>query len=154
MLAAVRPDSWNLALLVHVAGAMLLVGGVVTAAAAGLLGWRDAGDRLLRFSSLTLFTVALPGWIIMRVGAEWIYSKEHWDDVPDDKQPTWLGIGFITADAGAILLLLALILGGVAVWRARKGHRGAPLLKASAVISAVLVAAYLVAVWAMGGKPS
>ena len=34
----------------------------------------------------------------MRIGAEWIYSKEQLDDLPDD--PAWVGIGFITADGG------------------------------------------------------
>jgi hypothetical protein len=153
MLAAVRPDSWDFAVLVHVAGAMILVGGLVTAAGAGILGWRDATGGLRRFAALTLFAVALPGWIIMRVGAEWIYSKEGWDDVPDKLQPTWLGIGNFTADVGGIVLLIALILGGIGVRQARSGG-GTALLRASTVLAAILVAVYVVAVWAMGGKPS
>jgi hypothetical protein len=153
MLAAVRPDSWDFAVLVHVAGAMILVGGLVTAAGAGILGWRDATGGLRRFAALTLFAVALPGWIIMRVGAEWIYSKEGWDDVPDKLQPTWLGIGYFTADVGGIVLLIALILGGIGVRQARSGG-GTALLRASTVLAAILVAVYVVAVWAMGGKPS
>jgi hypothetical protein len=153
MLAAVRPDSWDFAVLVHVAGAMILVGGLVTAAGAGILGWRDATGGLRRFAALTLFAVALPGWIIMRVGAEWIYSKEGWDDVPDKLQPTWLGIGYFTADVGGIVLLIALILGGIGVRQARSGG-GTALLRASTLLAAILVAVYVVAVWAMGGKPS
>jgi hypothetical protein len=153
MLAAVRPDSWDFAVFVHVAGAMILVGGLVTAAGAGILGWRDATGGLRRFAALTLFAVALPGWIIMRVGAEWIYSKEGWDDVPDKLQPTWLGIGYFTADFGGIVLLIALILGGIGVRQARSGG-GTALLRASTVLAAILVAVYVVAVWAMGGKPS
>ena len=153
MLAAVRPDSWDFAVLVHVAGAMILVGGLVTAAGAGILGWRDATGGLRRFAELTLFAVALPGWIIMRVGAEWIYSKEGWDDVPDKLQPTWLGIGNFTADVGGIVLLIALILGGIGVRQARSGG-GTALLRASTLLAAILVAVYVVAVWAMGGKPS
>ena len=47
----------------------------------------------------------------MRVGAQWVESKEHLDDLPDD--PAWLGIGYITADGGGLLLLIALILGGI-----------------------------------------
>jgi hypothetical protein len=153
MLAAVRPDSWDFAVFVHVAGAMILVGGLVTAAGAGILGWRDATGGLRRFAALTLFAVALPGWIIMRVGAEWIYSKEGWDDVPDKLQPTWLGIGYFTADVGGIVLLIALILGGIGVRQARS-RGGTALLRASTVLAAILVAVYVVAVWAMGGKPS
>jgi len=153
VLATVRPHSWDLAVFVHVAGAMILMGGLVTAAGAGLIGWRDTAGGLRRLSALTLFALALPGWIIMRVGAEWAYSKEGWDDVPDKLQPTWLGIGYITADAGGIILLVALILGGIGVRRARSGG-GAGLLKASTVLAAVLIAVYVVTVWAMGGKPN
>ena len=47
----------------------------------------------------------------MRVGAEWAYLKGAvWDEPADDLQPTWLGIGFITAEGGGIILLVALIL--------------------------------------------
>jgi hypothetical protein len=150
MLAAIRSNGLDFALLVHVFGAMLLVGGLVTAAGAGLIGWRDEGNALRRFSYFTLLAVALPGWIVMRAGAEWIYSKEHWGDVPDSAQPSWLGIGYLTADIGGLLLLIALILGGIGV---RRGGGGG-LLRASTVLSVVLVAAYVVAVWAMGGKPA
>lgn len=152
MLAAVRPHSWDLAIFVHVIGAMILFGGLVTAAAAGFIGWRDGDGRLRRFSALTLFAVALPGWLIMRVGAEWAYSKEGWDKVPDKLQPSWLGIGYLTADIGGLLLLIALVLGGIGIRRARKG-RGTVLLRASTVIATVLVATYVVTIWAMGGKP-
>ena len=108
----------------HVAGAMILMGGLVTAAGAGIVGWRDTGGGLRRLSALTLFAVALPGWIIMRVAAEWVYSKEHLDKLKDD--PTWITIGFITSEGGGIILLVALILGGIGVRRARSGGGGGP----------------------------
>jgi hypothetical protein len=146
-----RPDSWNIALIVHVFGAMVLVGGLVTASAAGLIGWNDATGQLRRLSAFTLLAVAFPGWIVMRVGAEWIASKEGLDNLPSD--PTWLSIGFMTADGGGVLLLISLILSGVGVRRARNGGGGG-LLKAASVISTLLVAVYIVTVWAMGGKPS
>jgi hypothetical protein len=153
IVAAVRPDSWNLAVFVHVAGAMILMGGLVTAVGAGLVGWRDENSALSRIGALTLFAVALPGWIIMRVGAEWAYNKEGWDKVPDKLTPTWLDIGYITADGGGIILLVALVLGGIGVRKARSGG-GTGLLKASTVLAAVVIAVYIVTIWAMGGKPS
>ena len=146
-----RPDSINLALLVHVLGAMVLVGGLVTAAGAAIIGWRDEGAALRRFAYWTLLAVALPGYIVMRVGAEWTYNKEHLDSLPDD--PTWVGIGYMTADAGGLLLIIALILGGIGVRRSRNGG-GSGLLKASSVLATILVAAYVVTIWAMGAKPS
>jgi hypothetical protein len=151
VLAAVRTDGQDLAVFVHVAGAMILMGGLVTAAGAGLLGWRDAAGALRRFAALTLFAVALPGWIIMRVGAEWASSKTGWDDVKPT--PDWLDIGYFTADIGGIVLLIALVLGGIGIRQARSG-RGAGLLKASTALAAILIAVYVVSVWAMGGKPS
>ena len=153
MLAAVRAHSVDLAVFVHVLGAMTLVGGLVTAVAAGIAGWRDANGALRRFSALTLFAVALPGWLIMRLAAEWAYSKEGWDKVPSKFQPNWLGIGFLTADVGGIVLLIALVLGGIGIRRMRSG-RGTRLLRASTALAAILIAVYIVAVWAMGGKPS
>ena len=89
----------------------------------------------------------------MRVGAEWIYSREGWDDLPDDvEEPAWLGIGWITADLGGLILLVSLIVGGIGMYRLRAG-KGAGLLKATLVLSLILLAAFLVAAWAMSGKP-
>lgn len=151
VLAAIRPDSWNFALLVHAFGAMVLVGGLLTCASA--LAFAKGDAKLLRFGYFSLLAIALPGWILMRIGAAWIYSKEHWDDVPDKFQPTWLGIGFILAEGGGLLLLISLIVGGIGVRKVRNGG-GAGLLKATLVLSVVLLAAYVVAVWAMAGKPN
>ena len=104
---------------------------------------------LRRFSYRTLLAVALPGYIVMRIGAQWVESDEY----PDSYDPTWLGIGYMTADGGAVLLLIALILGGVGLRKARDGG-GTGLLKTSGVIATLLVAVYVVTIWAMGAKPT
>ncbi|HET9938491.1 MAG TPA: hypothetical protein VFQ28_06850 [Gaiella sp.] len=148
ILAAVRPDSWNFPLFVHVFGAMILVGGLLTGATTILYARGDV--RFLRLGYWTLLAVALPGYVVMRVGAQWIYSRSIYDDLPED--PTWIGIGFIVADLGALLTLVALILGGIGVSRLNKGG-GQGLLKAAMVIAWLVLAAALVAVWAMAGKP-
>ena len=150
MLAAIRPDDVNVALLVHVLGAMLLVGALVTASTAAIVGWSDESGALRQLSYKTLLFVGLPAWFVMRIGAQWVYAEEGWDDV--EEEPAWLGIGWVTADLGGILLLIALVLGGVGLWRARSGGGGG-LLKASAVIATLLLAVYVIAVWAMSGKP-
>jgi hypothetical protein len=144
-----RPDATSLALLVHVAGAMVLVGALVTASAMAIAGWRDEAGTLRRLSYQTLLLVALPGYIVMRIGAEWVYSKEY----PSTYDPTWIGIGRITADGGGALLLIALILGGIGLRKSRGGGGGG-LFKASTAIATVLVAVYVITVWAMGAKPS
>jgi hypothetical protein len=150
LLAAIRPDSWNFPLFVHVLGAMILVGGLLTAA--GAIAWARGDVASLRLGYRSLLAVALPGWIVMRIGAQWIYSKEGWDDVPDSDQPAWLGIGYMLADLGGIILLVSLIVGGIGVYRLRDG-RGAGLLKATMILSLIVLAAYVIAVWAMAGKP-
>jgi hypothetical protein len=150
LLAAIRPDSWNWALLVHVAGALILVGGLLSAGGAAALARRDDTGALARFSYLTLAAIALPGFIVMRAGAQWIYDQEGFTG---DDDPAWIGIGFGTSDLGALLLLIALVLGGVGLRRSRRGD-GERLLRASGMIALVLLALYVVAVWAMAGKPA
>jgi hypothetical protein len=144
-----RPDSINLAVLVHVLGAMVLVGGLVTAAAAALIGWRDEAVGLRRLSYRTLLAVALPGWIVMFAGALWAESKEKLEDV----DLAWVGIGHIAAEGGGLLLIIALILGGIGQRKSRTGG-GNGLVKASSIIATFLVAVYIVAIWAMGAKPT
>ena len=150
VLAAVRPDSWNFPLFLHVLGAMILVGGLVAGASA--LAFARGEARLLRLGYWSLLAVSLPGWVLMRIGAQWIYSKEGWDDVPDKFRPGWLDIGVIIGDLGGLILLVSLLAGGVGVYRLREG-KGSGLIKVTLVLSLVLLAAYVVAVWAMAGKP-
>ena len=150
LLALSRPTDWNFPLFVHVLGAMILVGGLLTGAST--LAFARGNARFLRLGYWTLLAVALPGWIVMFVGANWISAKEGWDDLPEEAQPTWIGIGWTIALPGALLLLIALILGGIGVRRLRD-DKGTGLLKAAMVIAWIVLAAALVAVWAMAGKP-
>lgn len=150
-LAMSRPTNWNFPLFVHVLGAMILVGGLLAGASTLLFARGDA--RSLRLGYWTLLTVALPAYVVMRIGAEWIYSREGWGDLPEgEEEPAWIGIGYIVADLGALLVLIALIVGGIGVRRLRD-DRGEGLLKAAMVIAWVVLAAAIVAIWAMSGKP-
>jgi hypothetical protein len=151
VIAAIRPDDWNFPLFLHVLGAMILVGGLVSSASA--LGFAGGQTKLLRLGYWSLLAVALPGWVLMRIGAQWIYSKEGWDDLPEGfDEPGWLGIGWLVGDFGGLILLVSLIVGGIGVYRLRE-DKGAGLLRATLVLSVILLAAYLFAVWAMSGKP-
>jgi hypothetical protein len=150
ILATVRPDDWNFPLFLHVFGAMILVGGLLTGASS--LAFARGEARFLRLGYWSLLAVSLPGWILMRAGGEWIASREGWtkSGVPS---PTWLDIGFLLADLGGLILLVSLIVGGIGVYRLRDG-KGSGLLKATLVLAILLLGAYVVAVWAMAGKPS
>lgn len=151
MLAAIRPDDWNFPLLLHVLGAMLLVGGLSTAVIAFWLGWRRDATTLSRLGFWSLLVVAFPAWWLMRLAAQWIYDKEGFSGNID---PDWIEIGFITAEGGGLLLLVSIILTGIGVRRMRRGEGGPSILvRIGAVLVTILLAAYLVAVWAMTAKP-
>jgi hypothetical protein len=148
MIAAIRPDAWNLPLFVHVAGAMLLVGAlvVVFVAMGGALRRGDGAEVLTGLAYRMLLIGVLPSYIVMRAGAEWIGAEE---DVPDDAG--WIGIGYMTADGGLLLTIIA----AVVAWRATKRGADGPggLGRAVLVLAAILLIAYAVAIWAMTAKP-
>jgi hypothetical protein len=153
LLAAIRPDDQSFALLLHLVGATVVFGALLASATSLLLARGEA--RLLRLGYFSLLLVALPGLILLRLAGEWLYRLQNWDQLPDQiDEPAWLKIGFIVADWGGLLLLLALALGGIGIHRLGNGKGGTILLKATMVISLVLILAYTVAVWAMTGKPN
>jgi hypothetical protein len=150
VLAQVRPDSWNFPLFLHAGGAMILVGAVLTSASALIVARGDG--RVLRIGYLSLLVVGLPGYIFMRAGAEWIADKEGFN-AKGAPEPDWLGIGYAVADGTALLLIIALIAGGIGASRVRKGTGGEGLLRATMVLSIIMLVALTVTVWAMAAKP-
>jgi hypothetical protein len=149
-LGAVRPDDWNLPLLLHVLGAMVLVALVASVVVLLVVSGR-ASDRVatLRFAFRTLLLGAIPAYILMRATAEWIASNE---DIPDDS--SWLVIGYSVADGGLVLLIIATILAGLAARRARLAGQGRRLVAPATALMLLLIAAYAVALWAMVTKPA
>lgn len=132
LLAYSRPF-WPLFL--HVLGAMVLFGAILAAVLTAATGHRRPTFQAL--------LVAVPAWVVLRVGAQWIYSKEgKW---PND--PTWIGIGFAVSDAGLIVLLASL---AVAFWWLRSGR---PLAgRICAALGAVYLVLLALAWLAMSGK--
>jgi hypothetical protein len=153
VLAAIRPDDQSFALLLHLVGATVVFGALLASATSLALARGDT--RLLRLGYFSLLLVGLPGLILLRLAGEWLYRLQNWDELPEQlDEPTWLQIGFVVADWGGLLFLVALALGGVGIFRLRSGQGGTALLRATMVIALVLVVAYAVAVWAMTGKPT
>jgi hypothetical protein len=122
-------------LFLHVLGAMVLFGAVLAALLTTLTGHRRA--------TFLALLVGVPAWVVMRVGAQWIYADEgKWPN-----NPTWITIGFNVADMGLIVFLLAL---GAAFWWQRRGGRRAG--RVTAVLSGLYIALLAVAWLAMSGK--
>ena len=142
MTGAIRPDSWNLPLFLHVFGAVALVGAIASVALATRVSATTPALRSLPFRILLL--AVIPTWLLMRLAGQWIDSKE---DIQGD--PTWLGIGFPVADAGVVVLVVAT---GAAWWAARRPDRAWPR-RTAAALALLYLAALAVAWWAMSAKP-
>jgi uncharacterized membrane protein len=153
MVGLIRYSEWETPLFFHVLGAMLLVGGMFVVSAALVLAWRakDEGDAaaLTRFAYRALFFLVLPAFLLMRIAAQWVLSKSPWDG--DDDQ-TWIGLGFLISDIGALLLIVSLVVAGIRLRRADSG--GGTSARVVTVVTLLLLAAYLVAIWAMTTKPT
>jgi hypothetical protein len=146
-----RPDSWDLPLFVHILGAMILVGALTLSAVALIAAWRSGSVALTKLGFTSLFYGALPGYIVMRGGAQWIAHKEGLED----SDVSWIGIGFGVSDMGFLLLVISLVIGGIAVRRINRGEGGTPSVSARIAtgLIALFLLACLVAVWAMTTKP-
>ena len=144
--ATIRPGNLDLPLFLHVLGAMTLVG----AATAGLLAALVtrppqilAWARGMAFR--TFLIAALPAFVLMRVGAEWMRIREFGDSGAD---PGWLFVGYTAADGGGVLLIACIVLSWLAV---RRGSPG--LAKAAAIVMGIAIAGWIIAIWAMSAKP-
>jgi hypothetical protein len=151
VLASLRPTSFDVPLFLHVLGAMVLVGALLGALLALVYQWRpaaEAGPTLRRFAFRALLAFAVPAFFAMRVGAQWIYSKEFPDGSGPD--PTWVKIGLMVSDVGGLLLIAACIV----AWRAAKKAATGGLARAATILTALILVMDLVAMWAMTAKPS
>ena len=157
VLAAVRPDDWNLPLFLHVLGAMVMVGGLVLAAICLFGAWRESSVGSLRLSFRALLWVTLPAWLVMRVAAQWIYSKE--EDSFGAEEPDWIGLGFATSELGLLLLIAATVLAGRSVRKAVELQADATAaasdtkVRVATVLVSLLIVIYVFSIWAMTAKP-
>ena len=150
-IAAVRPDSWNFPLLLHVLGAMVLVA-LLAVAAVVLSAALRSDDRAgaLRLAFRTLLIGAIPAYLVMRVSAEWVASKENLEDADF----AWINIGYSVADGGLLVLIVMTVLAGLASRRAKRGDAPSGLVRWANGLALLLIVAYAVALWAMATKPT
>ena len=149
------PSSWNIPLLIHVTGAMILVGGMLAAATALISAHGD--EKRLRLGYYSLLFVAFPGMMLTKLGATAINSKYSGHGFfrsafPSQDDPTWIMIGGTALDMGGGALVTALILGWFGL-KKLDTKRGQQMMKLVMLISIGLLAAYVLAIWAMGARP-
>ena len=145
MIAALRPDAWDFPLFLHVLGSVLLFGGIASLVVVSVAGLRipDHAALLRRLAFWTTLVVVWPAYIVMRVGAQWILSREGLDN---GGPPGWVAVGLVVADGGIVVILVLTLLGWLALRRARLGPWFAGL-------SVVYLVALGVAWFAMSAKP-
>jgi hypothetical protein len=145
VIAFLRPDSWDFPLFVHVLGAIVLFGGVGTLVLLSFVAQRIPAQAVFarRLAFTTLVVVVWPAYVVMRVGAQWIYDKE--DLHPDF--PSWIAVGVVVGDGGALLLIALTVLGWFAL------RRRPSLARYFAGLSTLYLLALGVAWWAMSAKP-
>jgi hypothetical protein len=142
LLAFSRPF-WPLFL--HVLGAMTTVGAIFTAALLSYVAWNRTEAAFLRRATFAALVTAIPFYILLRVFAEVMYSEEK--DAFAGGDPTWIGVGYITSDAGILVLLISI---GVAFWWKRSEKAVAGRIVAG--LSSLLLLLLTVAMLAMSGK--
>ena len=139
-----RPTEWEIPLFLHVLGAMVLVGALVLATTALLAASRSGEAAALRLAYRSLLIGALPAWLVMRVAAQWVLEESAFED-----DEAWIGIGFGTSELSLLLLIAATVLAGLSARRRAAGGR----VRAAVLLVGVVLALYVVAVWAMTTKP-
>ena len=152
IIAAIRTGDVNFPLFLHVLGAMLFMGALFAVILTTAMSWRRTDDNvgLTRLSLKTVLLGVFPAYLVMRVGAQWVEVKEGLDDV--EESPAWIGVGYITADLAALLVIISMILAGIGLRKMRNGG-GEGIGRAVGVLAAIMAVASLVALWAMSAKP-
>ena len=139
--------SGNLPLFLHVLGATMAFGAILTLVILGFAARRAETERALWLRRLIFrigLFVLLPTWLLMRIAAQWIDSKEY----PHGHEPGWVGVGFIVSDAGALIVLALLILSWFGSRRS-ESRAGAVVPWLAAVYGVALGVAW----FAMSAKP-
>jgi uncharacterized cupredoxin-like copper-binding protein len=153
VLEAIRPAGQDFPVLLHIVGATIVFGALLASSTCFALARGEV--RLLRLGYFSLLLVALPGMALMWGAGQWIYHKQGWSDLPSNvRNVDWLTIGFVVGDYGGLFFIAALVVGGIGVRRLRNGKSDGGLLRVTMGMALLLAVAYVVAVWAMAGKPT
>lgn len=130
----------------HVIGALALFGSVLTVAILSYAALRLSPERaqlLRRFGFWTTLVFTVPAWLVMYVGGFSLLGHEGLDE----HTPGWADAGIQSAHVAAVLTLLLLIFGWLAIRRPRLGVW-------LAGVATLYLVALAVAWFFMSAKPS
>ncbi len=130
----------------------MLVGVLTTAVYYLFAARRNNSLAYIQTGVKVLLYGALPSWLLMRLSAQWIADEQG---VADSDQ-AWITLGFIVSEAGFLVLAGGTLAAGLIVRRAGASGGEAAQSRGIAITSwalTALIAAYVVAIWAMTTKP-
>ena len=133
-------------LFVHVIGALTLFGSVLAVTILAYAALRLAPERaqlLRRVGFWTTLGLMVPAWVVMYIGGYWLLGHEGLDD----DTPGWADGGIQISHVAALLTLLLLVFGWLALRRPR-------LDRVVAALATIYLVALAVAWFFMSGKPS
>jgi hypothetical protein len=145
-----RTDSAEFWLFLHILGGMATVGALTLGLASLAGAWRSGSAALTRLGFRALLWGAIPAYLVLRISAQVLLDEEGLEDA----DLAWVDIGFMVTEPGLLLLIAATVLGGLAARRG--GEDGGPSVGARIAtgLVALLLVAYLVAIWAMTTRPA
>jgi hypothetical protein len=106
-------------LFLHVVGAVTLFGSVLAVTILAYSALRLAPERaqvVRRVGFWTTLVLMVPAWMVMYGGGAWVLDREF-----PKHSPGWVDAGLHIADGAAVLTLLLLIFGWLAIKRPRLG---------------------------------
>lgn len=138
--------SGNSALFLHVLGATVLFGAMIVLVTLVVVSRHKPDVSRLLFR--IWWALVVPAFLVMRIAAEWVLSSEK-KDIPELGNKAWVGVGFVVADFGAVLLLII----GIAAFRASRDEGRRRAATVAGAVGVLYLIALSVAVFAMSGKP-
>jgi hypothetical protein len=154
MIAAIRPTEWNWLLFGHLASAFILIAGLIVVVLVSVAAQRNAQSdhvpllRAIAFRSNLLLVI--PPFIAVHVFGAMLADREY----PGDSEPDWLGAGFAITTIATIVALVLLALQFWVLRRVRKGQLGGWQSGLATFLAPLLLAAMVVVLVLMAGKPS
>lgn len=142
LIAAIRPEEWNLPLFLHVLGAFALVGALVTSGAFLVAAQRESSAVFARLGYRALLLGALPSYLVMRVAAQWIANEEGLED----SDAAWITFGYASTEGGLLFMVAATVAAGLAVRKQGQSRAAVWIVSGLAVL-------YLAAIVIMATKP-
>jgi heme/copper-type cytochrome/quinol oxidase subunit 1 len=155
MLGAIRPSDWNWLLFGHLLAAFALVAGLtvvtLTSLAAARSGRGTHAPLLQTIAFRTNLVAVIPAFVAVHVLGGILAGREF---PGGSEEPGWLHTSFVITTVATVVVVALALLQYVLVRRARAGRTSDLQVRAAACVPPFVLAALLVVVVLMAGKPA